>query len=80
MITEVEVYDGLRDRGSHAAHGKTQRNSPMFGRAGYWYVYFTYGMHWLLNVVTRERNYPAAILLRAVAIPPIPNSSFQLLL
>jgi len=66
MITEVEAYDGFRDRGSHALRGKTARNAPMFGPPGHWYVYFTYGMHWMLNVVTRERGYPAAVLLRGV--------------
>ncbi len=66
MITEVEVYDGLGDKGSHAARGQTARNAPMFGPAGYWYVYFTYGIHWMLNVVTREEGYPSAILIRGV--------------
>ena len=66
MITEVEIYDGFRDRASHASRGKTTRNSIMFGPAGYWYIYFTYGMHWMLNIVTRERDYPAAILIRSV--------------
>ncbi|OGY68200.1 MAG: hypothetical protein A3H63_00050 [Candidatus Harrisonbacteria bacterium RIFCSPLOWO2_02_FULL_45_10c] len=39
----------------------------MFGEAGHWYVYFTYGMHWLLNIVTGPKEYPAAILIRGVA-------------
>ena len=67
MITEVEAYDGLRDRGSHASRGKTARNAPMFGSPGHWYIYCTYGMHWMLNIVTREAGYPAAILIRGVA-------------
>ena len=66
MITEVEVYDGFKDKGSHASRGKTPRNLPMFGRAGQWYIYFTYGRHWMLNLVTREKDYPAAILIRGV--------------
>ena len=66
MITEVEIYDGFTDKASHAARGKTARNSIMFGPAGHWYVYFTYGMHWMLNIVTREKNYPAAVLIRAL--------------
>ena len=65
MITEVEAYDGFQDLGSHARRGKTARNWPMYGQAGHWYVYFTYGMHWMLNVVTREKDYPAAVLIRA---------------
>ena len=63
-ITEVEIYDGFNDRGSHASHGMTQRNLPMFGEPGRFYIYLVYGMHWMLNVVTREVGYPAAILIR----------------
>lgn len=65
MITEVEAYDGPLDKASHASRGKTPRNQPMFGPAGIFYVYFTYGMHWLVNIVTGPPNYPAAILFRA---------------
>ena len=66
MITEVEAYDGLNDKASHAHRGKTKRNFPMFGGAGHWYVYFTYGMYWMLNIVTGEKGYPAAVLIRGV--------------
>ena len=66
MITEVEAYDGPRDKASHASRGRTARNIPMFGPAGYWYVYFTYGIHWMLNIVTGPKDYPAAILIRGV--------------
>lgn len=65
-ITEVEAYDGPYDKASHAFRGKTARNAPMFGEAGRWYVYFTYGMHWVLNIVTGPIGYPAAILIRGV--------------
>lgn len=68
MITEVEAYDGPHDKASHASRGLTKRNAPMFGPAGYWYVYFTYGMHWLANIVTCEKGYPAAVLIRGVEI------------
>lgn len=64
-ITEVEAYDGPEDKASHAHRGKTARNAPMFGEAGMWYVYFTYGMHWMLNIVTGRVGYPAAILIRS---------------
>ena len=65
MITEVEAYDGFDDKASHASRGKTERNKIMFGEAGKWYVYFTYGMHWMLNIIVGPKNYPAAILIRA---------------
>lgn len=66
MITEVEAYDGFDDKASHAHYGKTKRNEVMFGVAGYWYVYFVYGMHNMLNIVTGKKNYPAAVLIRGI--------------
>lgn len=66
MITEVEAYDGFKDKASHAHRGMTPRNKIMFGSAGCWYVYFTYGMHWMLNIVIGKKGYPAAILIRGV--------------
>ena len=72
MITEAEAYDGFRDRASHAHRGETKRNAIMFGPPGRWYVYFTYGMHWMLNIVTREAGYPAAVLLRGAEGYPGP--------
>ena len=64
-INEVEVYDGFADRASHAYRGKTTRNQVMFGDAGHLYVYFVYGMYWMLNVVVGKKDYPAAILIRS---------------
>ena len=69
LITEVEAYDGPRDRASHAHadRGRTPRNAVMFEPGGVWYVYLCYGMHEMLNLVTGPRGYPAAILIRGVA-------------
>ena len=66
MITETEAYDGFKDLASHARAGKTKRNAPMFDQAGTIYVYCTYGMHWMLNIVCGERDYPAAVLIRGL--------------
>ncbi|TSC73556.1 MAG: DNA-3-methyladenine glycosylase [Parcubacteria group bacterium Gr01-1014_70] len=66
MITNVEAYDGFQDKASHASRGRTNRNAPMFEAGGIWYVYFVYGMHHMLNVVTGQNGYPAAVLLRGV--------------
>lgn len=64
MITETEAYDGPDDKASHAHRGKTARNEVMFREAGFWYVYLVYGMHHMLNIVTGEKEYPAAALIR----------------
>jgi DNA-3-methyladenine glycosylase len=65
-ITETEAYDGFEDKASHAHKGATTRNVVMFGEPGRCYVYLCYGVHWLLNLTTREKGYPAAVLLRGV--------------
>lgn len=66
LIREVEAYDGPEDLASHASRGRTARTSVMFGPGGYWYVYLIYGMYWMLNIVTGDAEYPAAILIRGV--------------
>jgi DNA-3-methyladenine glycosylase len=65
-IVETEAYEGPKDLASHASRGKTPRNAVMFEDAGVFYVYFTYGMHHMLNVVTGKKEHPAAVLIRAV--------------
>jgi len=65
-IVETEAYDGFKDKASHAHKGMTGRNEVMFGEAGTIYIYFTYGMHHMLNIVTGAKGYPAAVLIRAV--------------
>lgn len=64
-IVETEAYYGHYDPASHA-YRKTPRSSIMFGPPGYSYVYFNYGVHYLLNVVSEDRDIPGAVLLRAL--------------
>lgn len=74
-ITETEAYIGSEDLASHGRHGRTDRNQSMWGRAGHAYVYFTYGMHWMLNAVTERDDFPAAVLIRGL----LPHSGVELI-
>lgn len=66
MIVECEAYRGEQDLGCHAKSGRTPRTSVMYGPPGHAYVYFTYGMHWMLNIVAEAEGFPAAVLIRGL--------------
>ena len=72
MIIETEAYDGPHDLGSHSAKGRTARTEILFGPAGFWYVYLIYGLHEMLNVVTKREG--AAVLIRGIEGYPTPGT------
>ena len=66
IITETEAYKGVDDLACHASKGKTERNKVMFDKGGLVYVYLVYGMYWMLNFVTSEKDIPEAVLIRGI--------------
>ena len=71
MITEVEAYKGPKDRASHASGGRrTARVEPLYGDGGTVYVYFIYGMHWMLNFSTAGEGIPEGVLIRGILADP----------
>jgi DNA-3-methyladenine glycosylase len=65
-INEVEAYRGEEDRACHAFRGRTRRTKVMYAAGGMVYVYFVYGMYWMLNIVTSTEDEPQAVLIRGV--------------
>ena len=68
-VTETEAYRGQEDLACHARMGRTRRNEMLYGEGGWSYVYLVYGLHWLFNVVTGEKDAPQGVLIRALAPP-----------
>lgn len=66
LITETEAYVGPHDLASHSSKGHTRRTEIMFGEPGTLYIYLIYGMYYMLNIVTEEKDFPAAILIRGI--------------
>jgi DNA-3-methyladenine glycosylase len=66
IIVETEAYIGEEDLGCHARAGYTPRTRVLYGPPGHAYVYFTYGMYWMLNFVAEREGFPAAVLIRGI--------------
>ena len=66
VIVEVEAYKGEDDPASFASGGRTKKSEMLYGPAGIAFVYLTYGVHFMLNIITERENYPSAVLIRAV--------------
>ena len=66
IIVETESYEGFEDEASHGHSGITGRNFPIFEEGGVTYIYLIYGIYYLLNIVTGEKNFPSSIFIRAI--------------
>lgn len=73
MITEVEAYRGSEDLACHASKGRTARTEIMYHEGGHLYIYFIYGMYYMMNIVAGEENNPQAVLIRGVENFPGPG-------
>ena len=65
-ILEVEAYRGTEDLACHASKGRTNRTEIMYQPGGVIYMYLIYGMYWMMNFVTGERDIPQAVLIRGI--------------
>ena len=72
-ISETEGYCGEEDTACHAHKGRTKRTEVMYAEAGTIYIYLCYGIHWMLNIVTGEKDQPQAVLIRACVEAPGPG-------
>ena len=65
-ITDVEAYRGEEDKACHASKGRTVRTELLYDEGGKIYVYLIYGIYWLLNIVTGDKDHPQGVMIRAV--------------
>ena len=72
-ISETEAYCGTEDTACHAHKGRTRRTEVLYADAGTIYVYLCYGVHWLMNVITGEKDDPQGVLIRACVDAPGPG-------
>lgn len=74
VITETEAYIGEDDLACHAAKGRTKRTDILYQSPGTLYVYMIYGMYHCLNIVTEKKDFPSAILIRAVKVDGVDHN------
>ena len=79
VIVETEAYIGEHDLASHARFGRTKRTEAMYKDPGTIYMFFTYGVHWMLNIVTSKKDDPQAVLIRGLDIVTGPARLTKLL-